>query len=126
MTITKGVSQGQEFFESHYFSCQNGPKSEFHTYCYKTSAHDYFLENKASLMIFSHFKAKLNYLNDRFCLTLFTISYFTDDSPSRGVVITPPQAKLLLKFFLLEIFSIGGLGVSIADFGFEGPGFDSQ
>ena len=31
MTITKGVSQGQEFFESHYFSCQNGPKSEFHT-----------------------------------------------------------------------------------------------
>ena len=66
--MTKDVSQGQEFFESHYFSCQNGPKSEFHTYCYKTSARDYFLENKASLMIFSHFKARLNFLSDRFCL----------------------------------------------------------
>ena len=66
--MTKDVSQGQEFFESHYFSCQNGPKSEFHTYCYKTSARNYFLENKASLMIFSHFKARLNFLSDRFCL----------------------------------------------------------
>ena len=59
-------------------------------------------------------------------LTLFTIAYFTDDSPSHGVVITPPQGKLHLKFFLHQNFSLGGLRVSIADFGFEGPGFESQ
>ena len=82
MTITKGISQGKEFFESHCFSSQNGPKSEFHTYGYKTSARDYFLENKASLMIFSHFKARLNFLSDRFCLNwrkmiLKVFSYIT-------------------------------------------------
>ena len=55
MAMTKGVSQEQEFFELHYFSRQNGPKSEFHTYHHKTSARNYFLENKASLMMF-HFK----------------------------------------------------------------------
>ena len=68
MTITKGVSQEQEFFELHYFSHQNGPKSELHTYRHKTLAREYFLENKASLMIFSHFKARLNFLSDPFCL----------------------------------------------------------
>ena len=68
MTIAKVVSQEQEFFESHYFSHQNGPKSEFHTYHHKTSAREYFWENKASLMIFSHFKARLNFLSDPFCL----------------------------------------------------------
>ena len=68
MTITKDVSQEQDFFESHYFSCQNGPQPEFHTNHHKTSARDYFLENKASLMIFSHFNAILNFLNDNFCL----------------------------------------------------------
>ena len=68
MTIAKVVSQEQEFFESHYFSHQNGPKSEFHTYHHKTSAHEYFWENKASSMIFSHFKAILNFLSDCFCL----------------------------------------------------------
>ena len=51
--MTKDVSQGQEFFELHYFSCQNGPKYEFYNYRYKTSDRDYFLENKASLMVFS-------------------------------------------------------------------------
>ena len=61
-----------------------------------------------------------------FLLTLFTIAYFTDDSPSHGVVITPPQGKLPLKIFLHQNFSLGGLRVSIADFGFEGPGFESQ
>ena len=66
--MTKGVSQEQEFFESYYFSHQNGPKSEFLTYCHKTSAHEYFWENKASFMIFSHFKAILNFLSDCFCL----------------------------------------------------------
>ena len=66
--MNKDVTQGQEFFESHYFSYQNWPKSEFNTYRYKTSARDYFLENKASLMIFSHFKARLNFLSDPFCL----------------------------------------------------------
>ena len=66
--MTKDVSQGQEFFELHYFSHQNGPKSELHTYCHKTLAREYFLENKASLMIFSHFKARLNFLSDPFCL----------------------------------------------------------
>ena len=35
-------------------------------------------------------------------------------------------AKLLSKFFSHQNFSIGGLRVSIADFGFKGPGFDSQ
>ena len=68
MAMTKGVSQEQEFFELHYFSRQNGPKSEFHTYHHKTSARNYFLENNASLMIFSHFKARLNFLSDPFCL----------------------------------------------------------
>ena len=68
MTISKGISQEQEFFESHYYSHQNGPQPEFHTYHHKTSARVYFLENKASLMIFSHFKARLNFLSDRFCL----------------------------------------------------------
>ena len=32
MTITKGTSQEQEFFESHHFLCQNGRQPEFHTY----------------------------------------------------------------------------------------------
>ena len=67
MTISKGISQEQEFFESHYFSHQNGPKSEFHTNCHKTLAREYFWENKASLMIFSHFQARLNFLSDPFC-----------------------------------------------------------
>ena len=48
MTISKGISQEQEFFESHYYSHQNGPQPEFHTYRHKTSAREYFLENKAS------------------------------------------------------------------------------
>ena len=82
MTMTKGVSQVQEFFELLNFLCQNGPKSEFHIYCYKTSARNYFLENNASLMIFSHFKARLNFLSDRFCLNwkkmiLKVFSYIT-------------------------------------------------
>ena len=68
MTISKGISQEQEFFESHYFSYQNGPKSEFHTHGNKPSAREYFWENKASLMILSHFKARLNFLSDYFCL----------------------------------------------------------
>ena len=68
MNITEGASQEQEFFESDYFSRQNGFNSEFHTYCHKTLARDYFLENKASLMIFSHFNARLNFLSDSFCL----------------------------------------------------------
>ena len=59
-------------------------------------------------------------------LTLFTISYFTDDSPSGGVVITTPQAKSESIFFLHQIFSLRGVRVSIADFGFEGPGFKSR
>ena len=80
--MTKGVSQEQEFFESHYFSHQNGPKSEFHTYCNKTSAHEYFWEIKASLVIFSHFKARINFLSDCFCLNwrkliLKVFSYIT-------------------------------------------------
>ena len=82
MAMTKGVSQEQEFFELHYFSRQNGPKSEFHTYHHKTSARNYFLENNASLMIFSHFKARLNFLSDPFCLNwrkliLKVFSYIT-------------------------------------------------
>ena len=68
MTISKGISQEQVFFESHYYSHQNGPQPEFHTYRHKTSAREYFLENKASLMIFSHFKARLKFLSDPFCL----------------------------------------------------------
>ena len=82
MTISKGISQEQEFFESHYYSHQNGPQPEFHTYRHKTSAREYFLENKASLMIFSHFKARLNFLSDPFCLNwrkmiLKVFSYIT-------------------------------------------------
>ena len=68
MTISKGISQEQEFFESHYYSHQNGPQPEFHTYCHKTLARKYFWENKASLIIFSHFKDRLNFLSDHFCL----------------------------------------------------------
>ena len=68
MTITKGVSQGKEFFELHNFSHQNVQKSEFHTYCHKTLACDYFLENKAFLMIFRYFNARLNFLSVHFCL----------------------------------------------------------
>ena len=34
--------------------------------------------------------------------------------------------ELYIKFFLSQNFSLSGLRVSIADFGFEGPGFDSQ
>ena len=34
--------------------------------------------------------------------------------------------ELHAKNFLHQNFSLGGLRVSIADFGFEGPGFDSQ
>ena len=34
--------------------------------------------------------------------------------------------ELDTKFFLHQNFSLRGLRVSIADFGFEGPGFDSQ
>ena len=68
MTISKGISQEQEFFESHCYSHQNGPQPEFHTYHHKTSAREYFRENKASLMIFSHFKARLNFLSDCLCL----------------------------------------------------------
>ena len=68
MTITKGVSHEQEFCESHYFSHQNGLNSEFYACCHKTSAREYFWENKASLMIFSHFKASFNFLSDPFCL----------------------------------------------------------
>ena len=75
MTITKGVSQEQEFFELHYFSHQNGPKSELHTYRHKTLAREYFLENKASLMIFSHFKARLNFLSDPFLFKLEKIDF---------------------------------------------------
>ena len=66
--MNKDVSQGQKLFELHHFSCQNGPKSEFHFYPYKTLACNYFLENKVSLMILSHFKAILNFLSDHFCL----------------------------------------------------------
>ena len=68
MTMTKGVSQGQEFFELHYSSHRNGHISEFHTYRHKTSAPNNFLENNASLMIFSHFEARVNFLSDPFCL----------------------------------------------------------
>ena len=68
MTMTMDVSHKQEFFESDIFSRQNGLKSEFHTHRHKSSAREYFWENKASLMIFSHFKARLNFLSDRFCL----------------------------------------------------------
>ena len=57
-------------------------------------------------------------------LTLFTIAYFTDDSPSHGVVITPPQAKRHSKFFSHQNLSLHGVRVSI--FGFEGPEFESQ
>ena len=67
-----------------------------------------------------------SYVSTFVALTLFTIAYFTDDSPSHGVVITPPQAKVHLKFFLHQNFSLGGLRVSIADFGFEGPGFNAS
>ena len=34
--------------------------------------------------------------------------------------------ELHTKIFLHQNFSLSGLRVSIADFGFEGPGFDSQ
>ena len=34
--------------------------------------------------------------------------------------------KLHTKIFLHQNFSLSGLRVSIADFGIEGPGFDSQ
>ena len=34
--------------------------------------------------------------------------------------------ELHTKIFLHQNFSLRGLRVSIADFGFEGPGFDSQ
>ena len=34
--------------------------------------------------------------------------------------------ELYTKIFLHQNFSFGGLKVSIAVFGFEGPGFDSQ
>ena len=34
--------------------------------------------------------------------------------------------ELDTKNFLHQNFSLGGLRVSIADFGYEGPGFDSQ
>ena len=66
--MTKGVSQEEECFESHYFSRQNGPESEFYTHRHKTSAPDSFWENKPPPMIFSHFNAKLNFLGDPFCL----------------------------------------------------------
>ena len=42
MAITKGDSQEQEFFESHYFLHQNGPQPDFQTYRHKTLAHKYF------------------------------------------------------------------------------------
>ena len=34
--------------------------------------------------------------------------------------------ELHTEFFLHQNFSLSGLRVSIADFGFEGPGFDSR
>ena len=34
--------------------------------------------------------------------------------------------ELHTEIFLHQNFSLSGLRVSIADFGFEGPGFDSQ
>ena len=34
--------------------------------------------------------------------------------------------ELRTEIFLHQNFSLSGLRVSIADFGFEGPGFDSQ
>ena len=34
--------------------------------------------------------------------------------------------ELHTKIFLLQNFGLCGLRVSLADFGFEGPGFDSQ
>ena len=50
MTMTKGLSHKQEFFESKIFSRQNRPEREFQAHDHKCSARDFFLDIKVSLM----------------------------------------------------------------------------
>ena len=68
MTMTKGVSHKQEFFESVIFSRQNWPEREFQTHGHKCSAPDFFVDIKLSLMIFGQYEARLNFLDAGFCL----------------------------------------------------------
>ena len=51
--------------------------------------------------------------------------YFPCHFMPEGVLITWHQAKWYLKFSLHQNFSLSGLRVSIADFGFEGPSLNS-
>ena len=48
MTMAKGVSHKQEFFESQIFSRQNWPKAEVSTNGSKSSAREYFWEIQLS------------------------------------------------------------------------------
>ena len=51
---------------------------------------------------------------------------FSNLFPLGGGCHVSHPVELDTKFFLHQNFSLSGLRVSIADFGFEGPGFDSQ
>ena len=68
MTMTKGVSHKQEFFESVIFSRQNWPEREFQTYGHKTSAPHFFLDIKVFLMNYGQNRAKLKFLDGGFGL----------------------------------------------------------
>ena len=80
MTMTKGVSYKQEFFESVIFSRQNWPKREFQTIFDKCSAPHFFLDIKVSLMNYGWKEAKLKFLDEGFCLNrsylIFKLFYY--------------------------------------------------
>ena len=56
------------FFWIQLFFTSKWTQIWIHTYCHKTSACNYFRENKASIMIYSHLNVRLKFLSIQFCL----------------------------------------------------------
>ena len=78
-----------------------------------------------TLLIFFILK-KAYFVKNRKCFKPIPPRQFPNLFPLGGVRHVSHPVKLDTKIYLYQNFSLSGLRVSIADFGFEGPGFDSR
>ena len=68
----------------------------------------------------------MNLFDHLLILNPIPLRLFSNLFPLGGGHHVSHPVELHTKVFLHQNFSLSGLRVSIADFGFEGPGFDSQ
>ena len=74
----------------------------------------------------SHLKLMTNRISSLQILNPIPPRLFSYLFPLGGGRHVSHPVELRTEIFLHQNFSLSGLRVSIADFGFEGPGFDSQ